>query len=64
MLPGEYFHVYNRGINRDDIFKEPKNYEYFLRLYSKYIDPVADAEVKTYNPSRQFGHLFNSLLKA
>lgn len=39
---GKYFHVYNRGNNREDLFKEDRNYEFFLRLYWKYILPVAE----------------------
>ena len=37
-----YYHVYNRGINRCDLFRESKDYKYFLRLYEKYIEPIAD----------------------
>jgi REP element-mobilizing transposase RayT len=39
---GNYYHIYNRGNNRDDIFYESENYYHFLRLYEKYIEPVAD----------------------
>lgn len=39
---GKYYHIYNRGIDSDTLFKENKNYEYFLKLYGKYIDPIAD----------------------
>ena len=39
---GKYYHIYNRGINRCDLFREDDNYEYFLRLYDKYISPVAN----------------------
>jgi putative transposase len=39
---GSYYHIYNRGINSCNIFKEPENYEYFLGLYDHYIGPVAD----------------------
>ena len=39
---GNFYHIYNRGINGCDIFKEVTNYEYFLRLYNKHIDPIAD----------------------
>ena len=39
---GKYYHVYNRGNNRVDIFFEERNYRYFLELYTKYIEPVAD----------------------
>jgi len=39
--PDQFYHIYNRGINSCSIFKETSNYEYFLRLYDKYISPVA-----------------------
>ncbi len=39
---GKYYHVYNRGINGENIFRENDNYEHFLHLYEKYIDPVAE----------------------
>jgi REP element-mobilizing transposase RayT len=37
-----YYHIFNRGINRENIFVEDRNYAHFLDLYLKYIDPVAD----------------------
>ncbi len=37
-----YYHVYNRGTNRENIFREERNYEYFLKLYIKHIEPVAE----------------------
>jgi putative transposase len=40
--PGNYYHIYNRGINSCDIFSEEDNYSYFLNLYDKYINPIAD----------------------
>ena len=42
MTPGQYFHIYNRGNNGEDIFLEARNYAYFLKLYQKYICPIAD----------------------
>ena len=39
---GVTYHICNRGINREDIFKEEKNYAYFLSLMKKYLVPVAD----------------------
>ena len=38
---GKYYHIYNRGNNGDNIFYTTENY-YFLRLYDKYIEPIAD----------------------
>jgi len=39
---GWYYHIYNRGNNSEILFKEMENYMYFLSLYKKYIDPIAD----------------------
>lgn len=39
---GRYYHIYNRGINSSNLFEENTNYEHFLRLYEKYINPIAD----------------------
>ena len=40
--PGHYYHIYNRGNNRENIFFEERNYLYFMQLYQKYILPVCD----------------------
>ena len=37
-----YYHIYNRGINSENLFREAANYEHFLQLYDKYIEPVAE----------------------
>ena len=42
LIDGNYYHIYNRGIDSCNLFKEPDNFEYFLNLYDKYISPVAD----------------------
>ncbi len=42
LLHGNYYHIYNRGNNGIDIFLETENYYHFLRLYAKYIEPIAD----------------------
>lgn len=39
---GCYYHIYNRGNNRENLFVERRNYPYFLKLYAKHIQPVAD----------------------
>ena len=38
---GVYYHIYNRGNNRESLFPQERNYAYFLKLYAKYILPVA-----------------------
>jgi len=40
--PGHYYHIYNRGNNRENIFIEERNYRYFMQLYQKYILPACD----------------------
>ncbi|MFP4557481.1 MAG: transposase [Bacteroidales bacterium] len=42
LIPGCYFHIYNKGVNGINLFCKSDNYEYFLRLYDQHIDPVAD----------------------
>ncbi|MCX6258700.1 MAG: transposase [Bacteroidia bacterium] len=42
ILPGSYYHIYNQGVNRENIFFEEMNYGYFLKLYEKYISTIAD----------------------
>ena len=37
-----YYHIYNRGINRGNIFFEERNYGYFLDLLYKHLEPVVD----------------------
>ena len=39
---GRYYHIYNRGNNRENLFVEERNYRYFLELYAHYIEPVAE----------------------
>jgi REP element-mobilizing transposase RayT len=39
--PGKYYHVFNRGNNRENIFREPQNYPYFLQKMRRYVFPVA-----------------------
>lgn len=40
--PGSYYHIYNRGNNRENLFVQERNYAYFMKLWGKYIAPVAD----------------------
>lgn len=39
---GEYYHIYNRGINGCNIFYEERNYEYFLEKYAFYLNNWVD----------------------
>ncbi|MBK8986689.1 MAG: hypothetical protein IPM39_11505 [Chloroflexi bacterium] len=39
---GQTYHIYNRGVNRCNIFQEKANYLYFLKLFTHYIAPIVD----------------------
>ncbi len=42
LTEGNYYHIYNCGNNKEDIFIEEKNYEYFLTLLKKHVLPYSD----------------------
>ena len=42
LCTGEYYHVYNRGNNRQPVFLERENYLFFLRQWRRYLGPVSD----------------------
>lgn len=42
MLPGKFYHVFNRGNNRENLFYNNGNYEYFLRKYDQYLSGLLD----------------------
>ena len=39
---GQYYHIYNRGNNGQKIFIAKENYNYFLRLYFKYLTKASE----------------------
>lgn len=40
--PEKFYHIWNRGNNRENLFYTAANYEYFLRMYAEYLDPVVE----------------------
>lgn len=42
LIPGNYYHIYNKGVNGINLFYSPDNYLYFLRKYDEHIDPIAE----------------------
>jgi putative transposase len=42
LVSGQYYHIYNRGNNGENLFREARNYDYFFKLYTRYIYPIAD----------------------
>ena len=37
-----YYHIYNHANGDDNLFREEKNYGFFLKKYHQHIDPIAD----------------------
>ena len=42
LLPGRFFHIFNRDNNGHNLFYQERNYAYFLRKYFGYLSPVMD----------------------
>ena len=40
--PEKFYHIWNRGNNRENLFYTKANYEYFLRLYDQFLDKVVE----------------------
>lgn len=39
-LPDTCYHIFNHAVGSDNLFKEERNYAYFLSKYEKYLHPV------------------------
>lgn len=42
LLPNKFYHIYNHGNGKDNVFYNEENYIYFLKKYKEYIEPIAD----------------------
>lgn len=38
LYPHQYYHIYNRSNNNEDVFKSPENYLFFLQKYRHYFE--------------------------
>jgi putative transposase len=55
--PQSFYHIYARGGNRQRIFREPADFEKFLKLFARYL-----ALEETHNPAgRSFPNFYNKL---
>ena len=39
LVPDAFYHIYNRGINGENIFNDEENYNYFLKCYDRHMPP-------------------------
>ncbi|MBS1550038.1 MAG: transposase [Bacteroidetes bacterium] len=45
MIPLEldrYYHIFNHANGDDNLFRETKNYEFFMKKYHQHLDPIAE----------------------
>jgi putative transposase len=42
LSPEAFYHIYNRGNNRENLFREQRNYDFFLERYRRHVSPIAD----------------------
>ncbi len=42
LLGGHFYHIFNRGINREKIFYQTRNYPYFLKLIQEFLIDYID----------------------
>lgn len=75
---GCYYHIFNQGNNKENLFKEVMNYNYFLNLMKKYLIPVADifsycllknhfhllVRIKDLEDEKQFSKAYSNLCNA
>ena len=54
----QYFHIYNHAIGNENLFREEKNYNFFIKKYIKYIVPHTETYAYCLMPNH-----FHLLLK-
>ncbi len=42
LQPDTYYHIYNRANGNENLFRNDKNYHYFLQQWAKYTSPIAE----------------------
>ena len=59
LIAGQFYHVFNRGNNRGDIFFERDNYLFFLRRFREYVVAVETPVITTsdFRSLKDFGSL-------
>lgn len=55
---GKFYHIYNRSIDRQLLFKSDANYSFFLKKFDQYLSSVLD--VYAYCLLENHFHLLNS----
>jgi len=51
LVPGTLYHVYNRGVNRETLFRTDTQYRHFWKLLDHHVAPCADVLAFTLLPN-------------
>ncbi len=57
MTSESFYHVYNRGVNKSDIFRDADDYFYFLHLFKRYLSNEPSEDIY----GRSMPHLKNKI---
>ena len=49
-LSDSYYHIYNRGVNKEKIFRDEQDFEVFLGILKRYFDPKSRRENRATYP--------------
>lgn len=41
-VSNQFYHIYNRANGSEILFREPKNYQFFLKRWNKYLNEIVD----------------------
>lgn len=64
LLPGQLYHIYNRGNNRENLFREMRNYDYFMRRYASHLGPLVQTHAYCLLRNKFFSNFFNAYARA
>lgn len=51
LLPGNFYHVYNRSVGNENLFRSPDNYFYFISKIKTYLLPVCNVHAYCLMPT-------------
>ena len=42
LLPDHTYHIFNRAVGNEQLYRKDENYRFFLRKFNGYISPIVD----------------------
>lgn len=56
-IPDSYYHIYNRGVAKQDIFLDDEDYRVFINLFKRYLGKNPEKD----NREREYQHFHNDI---